>query len=86
KKQQILSELKETWIQIAVQRYREEQEKGRSKRKGLRTICSKAKQECYEQTRQVITIDKQTVKRRADGGMSIQESNAWKGWLHPEEE
>ncbi|KAI0741017.1 hypothetical protein C8Q76DRAFT_591338, partial [Earliella scabrosa] len=83
---QKLSELKDYWTNIAVERYAEEQSSGKTVKKGLRKICQEVEADCYGTTKKHVRIASSTVSARFNGRQSIREFNAGKRWLEEGEE
>lgn len=79
KKQQLLSDLKDTWTDIAAARYIEERKRdignGSAKRQGLRPIIQEVQLDCFHETKQRIKLSKTTVKAWINGRPSIKEFN-----------
>lgn len=74
---------REKWMQVAISMYNEEKKKDSGQ--GLRAVCTEVERQCYEETGKQTKIDKSTLQRRANGGRSIADFNAEKGWLTQEE-
>jgi hypothetical protein len=77
------ADLKETWMQRAIEIYNQEQRlpKPRSQEK----ICRQAEAECFQLTRKVVKLSSSTLDRRAKGGRSHKEGHKGQKWLNNEE-
>lgn len=77
------ADLKETWMQRAIEIYHQEQQlpKPRSQEK----ICRQAEAECFQLTRKVVKLSSSTLDRRAKGGQSHKEGHRGQRWLNNEE-
>ena len=82
------SNLKERWVQKAIEWYCADQEgpKQGEKCRSIRVCCRDAENECFQETKKTIKISPNTVLRRANGGRSIRKFNAEKSWLTEAEE
>ncbi|RXW17484.1 hypothetical protein EST38_g8369 [Candolleomyces aberdarensis] len=89
-KKRRLREITEKWTERAVNAYKYEKtrplEPGKT-RKGLRAISEEFKQQCLEEDKVLITIDKTTISRRLNGVPSQADANFDKNsWLSRKEE
>jgi hypothetical protein len=85
KQRQIKVEINEQWYEHAVKVYKAGQETEGKDRIGLRAVCERVEQECWENTKERIHLDRSTLQRRVKGGQSISSFNAEKSWLTAQE-
>ncbi|KAF8498949.1 hypothetical protein F5888DRAFT_1592165, partial [Russula emetica] len=77
------ADLKETWMQRAIEIYHQEQQlpKPRSQEK----VCRQAEAECFQQTKKVVKLSSSTLDRHTKGGQSHKEGHRGQRWLNNEE-
>jgi hypothetical protein len=89
KKKQNVQEDHTKCMARAVERYQQEQEKtqksGTEKKLGLRKICAIVEKEFFAETKRVVSLNHNTLRNLANGGMILSQFNAEKSWLVKEE-
>ncbi|KAF8489167.1 hypothetical protein F5888DRAFT_1622284 [Russula emetica] len=77
------ADLKETWMQRAIEIYHQEQQlpKPRSQEK----VCRQAEAKCFQQTKKVVKLSSSTLDWRTKGGQSHKEGHRGQRWLNDEE-
>ena len=77
------ADLKETWMQRAIQIYYEEHKL--LKPRSLEKICQQAEAECYQLTKKVVKVSSSSLDRRAKGGQGHKEGHNGQRWVNDEE-
>lgn len=85
KKAQIAREEADQVMARAVKLYRSEQEKPEGPRLGLRKVCEEIERQYRLETGRIIHLPHTTLRNLANGGTSMSDFNAEKGWLKPAE-
>ena len=83
KKRREVAELKETWMQRAINLYWQGQEL--PKPTSLETICRQAEAECLKDERKIVKLSSSTLDRRVKGGRSHKKAHKEQRWLNDEE-
>ena len=82
-KKRAIFDLKEKWMERAVEVYWDETQKDTSK--SMEKICRQAEEECLQATGKVVKLSSSTLDRHAKGGRSQRQAHEEQRWLNDSE-